>query len=101
MHSRSWPDLIAGIAVNALDGVEQRVGQFRIRRENSPAGRNGRQQGSRNMLHAQCCWTVGLEETTFSAGPSAAWASRSSSMRENTVARTWGSGKFVILKALR
>src|SRR5580704_4906816 len=100
MHSRSWPDLIAGIAVNALDGVEQGVGQLRIRRENGPAGRDGRQQGGRNALHAQCCWAW-AEETTFSAGPSAAWASRSSSMRESTVARTWGSGKLVILKALR
>jgi hypothetical protein len=69
MHSRSRPDLIAGIAVNALDGVEQRVRQFRIRRENGPAGRNGRQQGGRNALHAQCCWTLGWEDTTFSAGP--------------------------------
>jgi hypothetical protein len=69
MHSRSWPDLIAGIAVNALDSVEQRVRKFRIRRENSPAGRDGRQQGGRNTLHAQCCWTLAEEETTFSAGP--------------------------------
>ena len=88
MHSGSWPDRVAGIAVNALDGVEQRVGQFRIRRENDPSGRDGRQQGGRNTLHAQCCWTLTAGETTFSAGPSAAWASRSSSMRENTVAST-------------
>ena len=68
MHSRSWPDLIAGIAVNALDSVEQRSGQFRIRRENSPAGRDGRQQGGRDALHAQCCWALAAEETTFSDG---------------------------------
>jgi hypothetical protein len=79
---------MAGITVNALDGVEQRVGQFRIGRENSPSGRDGRLQGGRNTLHAQCCWTLTEGETTFSAGPSAAWASRSSSMRENTVAST-------------
>jgi len=101
MHSRSWPDLIAGIAVSPLHGVEQRAGQFRIRRENSPAGRDGRQQGGRDTLHAQCCWALAAEETTLSDGPCTAWASSSSSIRENTVARTWGSGKLVILKALR
>jgi hypothetical protein len=55
--------------VNALDGVVQRARQFRIRRENSPAGPNGRQQGGGNTLHAQCCWTLAEEDTTFSAGP--------------------------------
>jgi hypothetical protein len=57
MHLRSWPNLIAGIAVNALNGVEQRIGQFRIWRKNSAAGRDGRQQGGRNAHRAQCCWT--------------------------------------------
>ncbi len=58
-HLGSWPDLIAGIAVNALDRIEQCGGQFRIRRENGTAGRDGRQQGGRNAFHAQCCWTLG------------------------------------------
>ena len=58
-HSGSRPDLIAGIAMNALDRIEQCRRQFGIRRENGTAGRDGRQQGGRNAIHAQCCWTLG------------------------------------------
>ena len=68
----SWPDFIAGIAVEALDRVEQRGGQFRIRRQNGAASRQGRQQGGRNTVRAQCCWTLAEEATTLSAGASAA-----------------------------
>jgi len=101
MHSRSWPDLITGIAMRALDRIEERGGQFRIRRQNCVAGRSGGEQPRRNALRAQCCWTCAGEVTTLSAGPSEAWASSSSSMRVNTVARTFCSGRLVMRKALR
>jgi hypothetical protein len=43
--------------VSALDRIEQCISLLRIRREDGPAGRYGREQGGRNALRAQCCWT--------------------------------------------
>ncbi len=43
-HARRGPDLMAGVAVASLDGIEQRRCQLGVRRQDGLAGRGGRHQ---------------------------------------------------------
>ena len=96
-----WPRCRGRPRAARAQSVEQRGGQFGIRRQYRLARRIRGQQAGRDALRAQRCWTFAADPTIFNSGPSAAWASSSSSMRANTVLRTSGSGRLVMRKALR
>src|SRR5580658_2904885 len=96
-HPRRGPDLLTGIAMAAIDGVDQRISELLVRRKHGLARIERRRQRGRNALRAQSSRTLPVEPTMCSAGAPAVCPSKSSK-REIRLERTWGASRLVVRK---
>jgi hypothetical protein len=97
---RGRPDVVTRMDVGAFHHRHQRRRKLGVRRQDGVAGRGGLANLRRLVSHVGTPRTQALPAapTMCRGGAAAALASKSSSIRVNTVARSCDSGKLVIRK---